>query len=63
MLQTFVSGVFTPVLAKHPKWFSLIAGIPVTVDRMRRNFEPMRKQWQRRVVYSFIRPLNCMVNE
>ena len=45
-----VSGVFTPVLAKHSKSFSLIDCISVGVDRMQRNFEPMRKQveaWQR----------------
>jgi len=43
--------VFTPVLAKHSKSFSLIDCISVGVDRMQRNFEPMRKQveaWQRR---------------
>jgi hypothetical protein len=39
-----VSGVFTPVLAKHSKSFSLIDCISVGVDRMQRNFEPMRKQ-------------------
>jgi hypothetical protein len=42
--------VFTPVLAKHSKSFSLIDWISVGVDRMQRNFEPMRKQvetWQR----------------
>ena len=42
-------GVFTPVLAKHYKSFSLIDCISVGVDRMQRNFEPMRKQvetWQ-----------------
>jgi hypothetical protein len=41
--------VFTPVLAKHSKSFSLIDCISVGVDRMQRNFEPMRKQvetWQ-----------------
>ena len=45
-----MSGVFTPVLAKHSKSFSLIDCISVGVDRMQRNFEPMRKQveaWQR----------------
>ena len=45
-----VSGAFTPVLAKHSKSFSLIDCISVGVDRMQRNFEPMRKQveaWQR----------------
>jgi hypothetical protein len=42
--------VFTPVLAKHSKSFSLIDCISVGVDRMQRNFEPMRRQveaWQR----------------
>ena len=45
-----VTGAFTPVLAKHSKSFSLIDCISVGVDRMQRNFEPMRKQvetWQR----------------
>ena len=45
-----ITGVFTPVLAKHSKSFSLIDCISVGVDRMQRNFEPMRKQvkaWQR----------------
>jgi hypothetical protein len=49
-LGNIVSGVFTPVLAKHSKSFSLIDCISVGVDRMQRNFEPMRKQvemWQR----------------
>src|SRR6266567_3689267 len=47
---SIVSGVFTPVLAKHSKSFSLIDCISVGVDRMQRNVEPMRKQveaWQR----------------
>ena len=38
------------MLAKHSKSFSLIDCIAVGVDRMQRNFEPMRKQveaWQR----------------
>ena len=38
------------MLAKHSKSFSLIDCISVGVDRMQRNFEPMRKQveaWQR----------------
>jgi hypothetical protein len=42
-------GGFTPVLAKHSKHFSLIDAISVGVDRMQRNFEPMRRQveaWQ-----------------
>jgi hypothetical protein len=37
-------------LPKHSKWFSVIDCISVAVDRMQRNFEPMRKQveaWQR----------------
>jgi hypothetical protein len=48
-----VAGAFTPVLAKHSKSFSLIDRISVGVDRMQRNFEPMRKQveaWQRSVL-------------
>jgi hypothetical protein len=39
-----------PLLAKHSKSFSLIDCISVVVDRMQRNFEPMRKQvqaWQK----------------
>jgi len=39
-----VSDAFTPVLAKHSKSFSLVDAISVGVDRMQRNFEPMRKQ-------------------
>ena len=42
--------MFTPVLAKHSKSFSLIDCTSVGVYRMQRNFEPMRKQveaWQR----------------
>jgi hypothetical protein len=49
-LGNIVPSVFTPVLAKHSKSFSLIDCISVGVDRMQRNFEPMRKQveaWQR----------------
>ena len=45
-----VPGAFTPVLAKHSKSFSLIDCVSVGVDRMQRNFEPMRRQveaWQR----------------
>jgi hypothetical protein len=38
------SGDFTPVLAKHSKSFSLLDSISVGIDRMQRNFEPMRKQ-------------------
>lgn len=41
--------LFTSVLAKYSKSYSLIDCISVGVDRMQRNFEPMRKQveaWQ-----------------
>lgn len=38
------NGDFTPVLAKHSKAFSLVDSISIGVDRMQRNFEPMRKQ-------------------
>jgi len=40
--------VFTPVLAKHSKSFSLLDSIAVGVDRMQRNFAPMRKQVETR---------------
>src|SRR6202162_1422624 len=36
-------GDFTPVLAKHSKHFSLVDALSVGVDRMQRNFDPMRK--------------------
>jgi hypothetical protein len=39
-----VSGVFTPVLAKHTKHLSVVDTLSVGVDRMQRNFQPMRKQ-------------------
>lgn len=42
-------GDFQPLLAKHSKSFSLVDAISVGVDRMQRNFEPMRNQvnaWQ-----------------
>ena len=48
-----IGGAFTPVLAKYSKSFSLIDCISVGVDRMQRNFEPMRKQvegWQKKEV-------------
>jgi hypothetical protein len=35
--------VFTPVLAKHSKNFSLTDSLAIGVDRMQRNFEPMRR--------------------
>lgn len=37
-------GDFTPVLAKHTKHLSLVDILAVGVDRMQRNFEPMKKQ-------------------
>ncbi len=37
-------GDFTPVLAKHSKHFSLVDAIALGVERMQRNFDPMRKQ-------------------
>ena len=45
-----IGGVFIPVLANHSKSFLLIDCISVGVDRMQRNFDPMRKQveaWQK----------------
>lgn len=36
--------MFTTALAKHSQSFSLIGCISVGVDRIERNFEPMRKQ-------------------
>ena len=37
-------GDFTPVLAKHSKRFSLLDSLAVGVDRIQRNFEPLRQQ-------------------
>jgi hypothetical protein len=37
-------GDFTPVLAKHTKHFNLLDALAVGVDRMQRDFEPMRRQ-------------------
>src|SRR5438132_12592824 len=37
-------GDYSPVLAKHSKHFSLEDSLSVGVDRMQRNFEPMRRQ-------------------
>src|SRR5215469_2807110 len=44
-----VTGAFQTVLAKHTKSFKLIDTLSVGVDRIQRNFEPMRRQvetWQ-----------------
>ena len=38
------SGEFQPVLAKHTKSLNLIDTLSVGVDRIQRNFEPMRRQ-------------------
>jgi len=43
-LGKIVPVAFTPVLAKHSKAFSLIDCVSVGVERMQRNFEPVRKQ-------------------
>jgi len=37
-------GTFAPVLAKHTKHLRVADILSVDVDRMQRNFEPMRKQ-------------------
>jgi hypothetical protein len=39
-----LTGVFTPVLAKHSKHLNLVDILAVGADRMQRNFEPMRCQ-------------------
>jgi hypothetical protein len=43
-LGKIVPGVFTPVLAKHTKHLSLVDVLSIGVDRIQRNFEPMKKQ-------------------
>jgi hypothetical protein len=35
---------FSPVFAKHSKRFSLEDALSIGVDRMQRNFEPLRRQ-------------------
>lgn len=37
-------GDFTPVLAKHTKHLSLVDVLSIGVDRIQRNFEPIKKQ-------------------
>src|SRR5271166_5964965 len=39
-----VSGAYTPVLAKHSKHFSLEDSLAIGVDRMQRNFGPLKQQ-------------------
>jgi hypothetical protein len=43
-LATLVSGAFTPVLTKHTKHLSLVDVLSIGIDRIQRNFEPMKKQ-------------------
>jgi len=43
-LGNIVSGVFTPVLAKHTKQISLGDVLSIGIDRIHRNFEPIQKQ-------------------
>ena len=44
---SIVSGVYSPVLAKHSKHFLLEDALSIGVDRMQRNFDPMRQQVER----------------
>src|SRR5690349_5356350 len=37
-------GDFTPVLAKHSKSFNLIDAISIGVDKVQRNFDPLKTQ-------------------
>src|SRR5688500_1250475 len=37
-------GEFTPVLAKHSKNFSIVDSLAIGVDRIQRNFDPLRQQ-------------------
>jgi hypothetical protein len=43
-----IKGDFTLVLTRHSKSFSLIDCVSIGVDRMQRNFKPMRKQVEER---------------
>src|SRR5262249_39546033 len=43
-LENNVTGVFTPVLAKHTKSFNLVDTLSVGVDWIQRNFEPLQRQ-------------------
>jgi len=40
-------GEFTPVLAKHSKNFSIVDSLAIGVDRIQRNFDPLRQQVER----------------
>src|SRR5437879_9339050 len=53
LLGNTVSGVFTPVLKKHTSRLDLIELLSVGIDKMKRNFEPLKQQindWQTREV-------------
>jgi len=39
-----ISGLYTPVLAKHSTHFSLEDSLAIGVDRMQRNFGPLKQQ-------------------
>ena len=43
-LANIGSGAFTPVLAKHTKHLSLVDMLSIGIDRVQRNFEPMKNQ-------------------
>jgi len=50
MLGNSVSGAFTPVLHKHTSRLDLADLLSVGVDKMQRNFEPLKHQidsWKR----------------
>jgi hypothetical protein len=42
--NTMFAGDFTPALAKHTKHLSLVDVLSIGIDRIQRNFEPMKKQ-------------------
>ena len=42
-LGNIVPSVFTPVLAKHSKNFSIVDSLAIGVDRIQRNFDPLRQ--------------------
>ena len=43
-IRNIVPGVFTPVLAKHSKNLSIEDSFAIGVDRIQRNFEPLKRQ-------------------
>jgi hypothetical protein len=53
-------GDYTPVLAKHSKNFSLEDSLAIGVDRMQRNFGPLKQQveeWQTRQLSTVVAKL------